>query len=416
MRTRVKICLLIMLQMMVAVSARAADTFDGVVLTIPLVRVGTQLYSNVRVTFGQLVNVGGGPALDSFDSYDAATNRLTIPSVVFNSITYTNVVITAGTVLSAGPAFIASNAKPVLVTVNPLPDATVGASYSQSVVGSIFPSSNYTYSMDTLANGVVPTGMTLNLNGILSGTPFATGKADVQGNQIPNTYTFGVCATDTLTRSTTTPCPQTSITVNPPTYALTITTIGSGTVTANPAGLKYAPGKVVTLTATPNSGAVFGAWAGACAGKTTCSVTMSADKTVTASFVPGAEPAKAAITLSVVSAVVTKVHPGSASFPNSGWKEYLITLKGTVSGPVGSSFSYPQTNVNFFIDTWSGGYTPNSPTYRNAGDPGTANFSYQLTTAYDDSELPVVWKGFVSVQAPPSYDVVSASATITINK
>ena len=68
---------------------------------------------------------------------------------------------------------------------------------------------------------------------------------------------------------------------------------GSGTVTSSPAGIScgstcgasFAQGTLVTLTATPSSGSTFVGWSGACTGTgTTCQVTMSEAKTVTATF------------------------------------------------------------------------------------------------------------------------------------
>jgi len=67
---------------------------------------------------------------------------------------------------------------------------------------------------------------------------------------------------------------------------------GSGTVTSSPAGIAcgtdctqtYASGTVVTLSAAPASGSTFAGWSGACTGTGGCSVTMSASRTVTATF------------------------------------------------------------------------------------------------------------------------------------
>ena len=68
---------------------------------------------------------------------------------------------------------------------------------------------------------------------------------------------------------------------------------GSGTVTSSPTGINcgtdctepYAPGTVVTLTATAASGSVFGGWSGGgCTGTGTCTVTMNAAQSVTATF------------------------------------------------------------------------------------------------------------------------------------
>jgi hypothetical protein len=68
---------------------------------------------------------------------------------------------------------------------------------------------------------------------------------------------------------------------------------GSGTVTSSPAGINCAPtcsaeydeGTEVTLSASPEPGSVFGGWSGSgCSGTGTCKVTMSAAKSVTATF------------------------------------------------------------------------------------------------------------------------------------
>lgn len=67
---------------------------------------------------------------------------------------------------------------------------------------------------------------------------------------------------------------------------------GNGTVTSSPAGInctsgcdaRFTPGVVVTLTATPSTGTTFVGWGGACSGTGSCSVTMTSDQAVTATF------------------------------------------------------------------------------------------------------------------------------------
>lgn len=69
---------------------------------------------------------------------------------------------------------------------------------------------------------------------------------------------------------------------------------GSGTITSLPAGIScgadctenYVTGTVVKLTATAAPGSLFTGWTGPCTGLKFCWVTMSASKTVTASFTP----------------------------------------------------------------------------------------------------------------------------------
>jgi len=67
---------------------------------------------------------------------------------------------------------------------------------------------------------------------------------------------------------------------------------GSGTVTSSPAGINcgtdcsesYSSGTSVTLTASAAAGSTFAGWSGACSGTGSCVVSMSSDKSVTATF------------------------------------------------------------------------------------------------------------------------------------
>jgi endoglucanase len=67
---------------------------------------------------------------------------------------------------------------------------------------------------------------------------------------------------------------------------------GSGTITSSPSGINcgstcsasYASGTSVTLTAAAASASTFAGWSGACAGTGTCTVSMTAARSVTATF------------------------------------------------------------------------------------------------------------------------------------
>jgi Divergent InlB B-repeat domain len=79
-----------------------------------------------------------------------------------------------------------------------------------------------------------------------------------------------------------------------PTFVLTVNKAGAGTgtVTSTPAGINcgatctfsFNNNTMVTLTATPAAGSTFTSWSGACTGSGGCTVTMSAARTVTATF------------------------------------------------------------------------------------------------------------------------------------
>jgi hypothetical protein len=75
-------------------------------------------------------------------------------------------------------------------------------------------------------------------------------------------------------------------------YTLSVSLAGSGTVTSSPSGIScgstcsasFASGTQVTLSEAPSSGYIFSGWSGACSGAGSCAVTMSAAKSVTATF------------------------------------------------------------------------------------------------------------------------------------
>jgi uncharacterized repeat protein (TIGR02543 family) len=76
------------------------------------------------------------------------------------------------------------------------------------------------------------------------------------------------------------------------TLDVSVTPTGSGHVGASPGGIScpmdcshlYVNGEMITLTPTAATGFTFEGWSGACTGTGACTVTMDADKTVTATF------------------------------------------------------------------------------------------------------------------------------------
>jgi hypothetical protein len=85
-------------------SSYAADTYDAAtnILSIALVKVSSTFYADVKITVGTVLSVGTGPAADTLDTYNPSSNQLSIPEVLVGSTTYYNVVITVGDVLSVG--------------------------------------------------------------------------------------------------------------------------------------------------------------------------------------------------------------------------------------------------------------------------------------------------------------------------
>ena len=72
-----------------------------------------------------------------------------------------------------------------------------------------------------------------------------------------------------------------------PQHSLTISKTGNGQgkVTYSPAGTLFKRGTSVTLTAVPEANSNFTGWSGSCSGTSrTCSVSMTADRAVSASF------------------------------------------------------------------------------------------------------------------------------------
>jgi arabinogalactan endo-1,4-beta-galactosidase len=102
-------------------------------------------------------------------------------------------------------------------------------------------------------------------------------------------------------------CNNSSSSVPPPpmSFALTVTEggTGGGTVTSSQAGItcpgtctaSYTSGTLVTLTQAASAGSTFAGWGSACSGSGSCSVTMSAAESVSATFnttTPNPQPAE----------------------------------------------------------------------------------------------------------------------------
>ena len=110
-----------------------------------------------------------------------------------------------------------------------------------------------------------------------------------------DTLTYEVCDDGTTNGSADVRCDTATVTMTitpQPRFTLTVIPVGEGTVTSSPVGIDcdpdcselYLQNTIVGLTATPDAGWQFDGWSGDCTGTGACSVTMSADQNVTATF------------------------------------------------------------------------------------------------------------------------------------
>ena len=105
-----------------------------------------------------------------------------------------------------------------------------------------------------------------------SGFQFTNWSGDLTGSANPATITMDAAKSVTAT----------FVAIQ---YALTVSTVGSGSVSLNPPGGVYDAGTVVTLTANPASGFQFNAWSGDLIGSSNpATITVDANKNVTATF------------------------------------------------------------------------------------------------------------------------------------
>lgn len=128
-------------------------------------------------------------------------------------------------------------------------------------------------------------GQTQLWNEFVSNTRAAASTEQAEGSSVTMSWTA----------SSRTPWAIAAVPVNPapagPSYTLTVSDDGNGSVTLDPTGGTYASGTTVTLTPVPEAGYEFSGWTGPDAGDIVESggvytIEMDADKSVTANFTP----------------------------------------------------------------------------------------------------------------------------------
>ena len=175
-------------------------------------------------------------------------------------------------------------------------------------------------------------------------------------------------------------------------FALTLATVGSGTITANPTPVNgtYGAGTVVALTATPASGSQFSGWSGACAGTGACSVTMDAAKGVTATFAALPPPPPQQFTLTLMSVGDGTIAPQPAPLTPAGTA--VLALAAPAGGQVSGKYNAgtvviltPVAAAGSKFSGWSGACagTGTCSVTMNTAKSVTATFTAAPTTCND---------------------------------
>jgi uncharacterized repeat protein (TIGR02543 family) len=215
----------------------------------------------------------------------------------------------------------------------------------------------------------------------LSATPAANSKFDGWGGACSGTQ--ATCSVTMDAAKTVTATFTTSTQPQLPMLSVSKQGGGAGTVTSRPAGIDcgsdcteaYASGTVVTLTPTPDQGSEFAGWGGDCTGVTTCSVTMDAAKTVTATF-----------TRQVFTLSVSKEGSGAGTVTSdpAGIDCGSDCAEGYASGTVVTLTATPAANSKF--DGWGGACSGTQATCSvtmDAAKTVTATFQPSASSGFD---------------------------------
>lgn len=171
---------------------------------------------------------------------------------------------------------------------------------------------------------------------------------------------------------------------------LFVSKTGSGTVTSNDSKIScgsdcseaYAKNSspTVTLTASPNTGATFTGWSGACSGSgSTCTVTVNSSKNVTATFSDGpALPFASGNTVQTTAnvnvrntqTISTATLLGTQSNGSQG-----TLVEGPLPG-IGNQYTWWRVDFNSGVDGWVGA---DNLKVIAEGTPGTSPSTYTLT-------------------------------------
>jgi uncharacterized repeat protein (TIGR01451 family) len=211
----------------------------------------------------------------------------------------------------------------------------------------------------TTANPTIGSGNTLTWAGplVVPGSGDGTLHFTANVGSTAGTFTSSASAENTDGFTIAPSGPDGAVTVGgTTTHHLTVSVSGSGSVVSSPAGIScpttcgadFDQTTTVGLTATPASGATFTGWSGACSGTGSCSVSMSADRTVTATF-SGPETGLT-VTPSATPATLTAGSIGKVHFTIRNTRDGRI-------GGVGATVTLPTGATPISITPSAGGCT-----------------------------------------------------------
>ncbi len=171
----------------------------------------------------------------------------------------------------------------------------------------------------------------------------------------------------------------TGVTAN---FILTISKSGSGSGTVTATGINcgsdckqaYSSGSSVTLTASASSGSVFSGWSGGgCSGTGNCTVTMSADTTVTATFNVSSDTFTLETTVTGSASGTVTSSPTGINCGSDCSEVYAVNTSVTLTAAAGSGASFK---------SWSGACSGTSTTcsvFMSAAKSAKATFSKTYT-------------------------------------
>jgi len=190
------------------------------------------------------------------------------------------------------------------------------------------------------------------------------------------TYYFAVTAYDTGSNESAY-SNEVSKTITPQQYTLTVTKAGTGTgtVTSSPTGINcgsdcsetYNAGTSVTLTASSATSSTFTGWSGGCSGTGTCSITMDAAKTVTATFtlktytITASAGTGGTISPSGSVSVNYGTNKTFAITPNTSYHVADVLVDGTSAGAV-TTYTFSNVTANHTISASFAADIPSPPT------------------------------------------------------